>query len=322
MQKEKTENSDLISILMPTYNVEKFVEEAVRSILFQTYKNFELIIVDDCSTDKTFEILARLAEEDMRIKLYRNEVNSKICKTLNKAFQHSKGAYIGRMDGDDISTPKRFEILKHFLDENKYINLVGSNMITIDEDGNELSQKRYIRTNQYIQRGNHYQPCIAHIWLARREVYEVLNGYRDVPYVEDWDFLLRGENQGFKYANIDAFIYKCRIRNGNTGTTNGLRQRKAGRYILKLYKKEKDSHRDEFNENDYLKAIKCTEDEQKKYQKAAKDLDLAIHSRKNKTTLVKYTIKAFFESKFIARYLYETTILRIVFKIESSRSRG
>ena len=317
MKKEKMANADLISILMPTYNVEKFVEEAVRSVLCQTYKNFELIIVDDCSTDKTFEILMRLAKEDNRIKLYRNEVNSKICKTLNKAFQHSGGAYIGRMDGDDVSTPERFEILKQFLDENKNIDLVGSNMITIDEDGNELAQKRYTRTNPYIQWGNRYQPCIAHIWLARREVYDALNGYREVPYVEDWDFLLRGENQGFKYANVDAFIYKCRIRNGNTGTTNGLRQRKAGRYIFKLYKREKKSHRDEFDENSYLKAIRCTEREQKKYRKAAEDLDIAIHSRSDKLRLIRYTLKAFGGSEYIARYLYDVTIVRLLQKVEN-----
>ena len=197
---------ELISILMPTYNVEKFVEEAVRSILCQTYKKFELIVVDDCSTDMTFEILQRLASEDERIKLFRNEVNSKICKTLNKALKYARGKYIGRMDGDDISTPDRFRVLKNFMDEHPDVALVGSNMITIDEDGREISRKRYVQTNRYIQWGNYYQPCVAHIWLAKREIYDSLHGYREVPYVEDWDFLLRGQNKGFCYANVDGYI--------------------------------------------------------------------------------------------------------------------
>lgn len=313
------EYKELISILMPTYNVEKFVEEAVRSVLVQTYKNFELIIVDDCSTDKTFEILQRLAAEDNRIRLFRNEVNSKICKTLNRALEYAHGEYIGRMDGDDVSTPERFEVLKKFMDEHPDVSLVGSNMITIDEDGREISRKRYIRTNRYIQLGNHYQPCIAHIWLAKREVYDTLHGYRDVPYVEDWDFLLRGQNKGFHYANADEFVYKCRIRNGNTGTTNGLRQRKAGRYVLKLNKAEKQSGRNEFNENDYVKAIEFTEKEQVKYVKAAQDLDAAIHSRDNKWKLVKYALKAMMKSKYIFRYLYESAILRLIVKIEGMK---
>lgn len=310
------ERNELISILMPTYNVEKFVEEAVRSVLLQTYKYFELLIVDDCSTDKTFDILQGLAAEDKRIRLFRNDVNSKICKTLNRALEHAKGEYIGRMDGDDISTPERFQRLKQFLDEHSDISLVGSNMITIDETGREISRKRYIKTNRYIQFGNQYQPCVAHIWLARREVYDTLEGYRNVPYVEDWDFLLRGQNRGFNYANVDEFLYKCRLRNGNTGTTNGLQQRKAGQFILRLYKKEKKFKKNKYDKKEYLQAIECTESEQKDYIKSAKDLDAAIHSRNNKYKLIEYVLKAMIESKYTRKYLFNVVIIRILVGIE------
>lgn len=319
MKKEKMANADLISILMPTYNVEKFVEEAVRSVLCQTYKNFELIIVDDCSTDKTFEILQNIATEDKRIRLFRNDVNSKICKSLNRALEYARGAYIGRMDGDDISTPERFEVLKQFLDEHLEVSLVGSNMITIDENGKEISKKkRYLQTNRYIQWGNCYQPCIAHIWLARREVYDTLHGYRDVPYVEDWDFLLRGQNKGFYYANVNEFIYKCRIRSGNTGTTNGLKQRKAGKYVLKLNEAEKKKQKDEFDENDYLNAIKYTQKEQEKYIRAAQDLDVAVHSRNNRCRLVEHALKAMVKSKYTRRYLFDVTMIRFLLKVEKN----
>lgn len=315
MQAEK----DLISILMPTYNVEQFVEEAVRSILAQTYEQLELIIVDDCSTDRTYEILQRLQEEDTRIKLYRNETNSKICKTLNRAFRYAKGAYIGRMDGDDISTPERFEIMKQFLDGHMELALVGSNMITVDEVGKEIAKKRYIKTNTYIQKGNQYQPCVAHIWLAKREIYETLGGYREVPGVEDWDFLLRGENADFQYANVDAYVYKCRIRNGNTGSTNGLKQRKAGKYIYDLHKKEAKAKKNLFKEGDYSRALVCTEVEQKNYQKAANDLNIAIHSRENKLKLMRYALKAFFESKYIAKYLFDVTMIRLLLQLENKK---
>lgn len=309
-------DQNLISILMPTYNVERFVEEAVRSILTQTYKQIELIVVDDCSTDGTYEILQRLQKEDTRIKLYRNEINSKICKTLNKAFHYAKGAYIGRMDGDDVSTPERFEVLKQFLDNHSNVAVVGSNLISIDEDGKEFSRKRYIRTNQYIQFGNRYQSCVSHFWLARREIYDMLGGYREVPFVEDWDFLLRGENAGFQYANVDEYVYKCRIRNGNTGSTNGLKQRKAGKYICNLHKKEAKIKKDLFKGSDYASAIACTEAEQKSYQKAANDLNIAIHSKKNKPKLIYYAIRAFFGSKYVAQYLLDATMVRLLLKLE------
>lgn len=307
--------NELISILMPTYNVEKFVEKAVISIINQTYKNFELIIVDDCSTDRTYEILEKLAMGNNRIKLFRNDTNSKICKTLNKAFYYARGKYIGRMDGDDISTPERFEILKRFLDEHSDISLVGSNMITIDETGKEISRKQYIKTNKYIKFGNKYQPCVAHIWLARREVYDALKGYRDVPYVEDWDFLLRGQNRGFNYANVDKFIYKCRLRNGNTGTTNGLQQRKAGKYILNLNINEKKG-KNKFNKSEYFNAIRYSKKEQEEYVKALQDLNIAIHSKDNKYKLILYTVRSIVESKYIARYILESIMVRMIFKIE------
>ena len=84
----------LVSVLMPTYNVAQYIECAVKSIIHQTYSNFELIIVDDCSSDGTYEILKQLAKEDQRVILAQNEKNSKICITLNKAWALSKGNFI------------------------------------------------------------------------------------------------------------------------------------------------------------------------------------------------------------------------------------
>lgn len=322
MQKEKIENSDLISILMPTYNVEKFVEEAVRSILYQTYKNFELIIVDDCSTDKTFEILERLAEEDDRIRLYRNDVNSKICKTLNKAYSYAKGAYIGRMDGDDVSEPERFELLKQYLEENANIDLVGSNLISIDENGVEFSRKRYPRLPRTIQWGNRFISSVSHIWLARYEVYETLAGYREVPFVEDYDFLLRGELKGFMYANIDAYVYRCRIRTGNTGSTNGLRQRKAVEYIQALHAKEKRLGCDCFCYEDYCEAIKVSEEENKQYINAAKKLNDAIQSKKQPIRLIVTTMSAMFKNRYVAKYIINAARFRCLIAIEKVMKDG
>ena len=100
---ENTKNNPLVSVIIPCYNAEKYVESAIRSIMNQTYKNLEIIITDDCSTDDTLEILQKLAKEDSRIKLYKNETNLKIVKTLNNMISQANGKYIARMDADDIS---------------------------------------------------------------------------------------------------------------------------------------------------------------------------------------------------------------------------
>ena len=306
----------LISILMPTYTVERYVEEAVRSILSQAYQNFELIIVDDCSTDDTFEILQNLAKEDHRIVLERNEKNSKICITLNKAWSMAKGDFIARMDGDDVSLPERLEVLKQFLDDHSDIDLVGSQVISINEDGDTISQKQYLRTPDFIKRGNQYGPAIVHIWMARRKVYEALNGYRNIPYAEDYDFLLRGESAGFKYANVEEYLYKVRIRSGNTGSANGLKQRKTKDFV---YKVNHQSGNSENIEELYNEAIRSTEKEQVRYEKAHRHLDIAVQSRKHPLRLVYHTIIGMLESRYVFNYMIDAVQMRRLLSEENKK---
>ena len=100
----------LVSVIIPVYNVEKYVKEAIQSIQNQTYINLEIIVIDDGSSDKTYTIVEELARNDERIKLYKNEKNLKIVKTLNRALSLANGENIARMDGDDISALDRIEI--------------------------------------------------------------------------------------------------------------------------------------------------------------------------------------------------------------------
>ncbi len=102
-------NNDLVSVIMSTYNNEKSIESSVNSILNQTYKNIEFLIIDDFSTDNTFGILNNLKNSDERIKVYRNSNNIGLTKSLNKLISKSKGTYIARQDADDISLTFRIQ---------------------------------------------------------------------------------------------------------------------------------------------------------------------------------------------------------------------
>lgn len=113
----------VISVIMPVYNGEKFLREAIDSILNQTFSNFEFIILNDGSTDKSEEII--LSYSDERIKYIKNENNLQIVKTLNKGLALAEGAYIARMDADDISYPQRFEKQYQFLEANPDIHVCG-----------------------------------------------------------------------------------------------------------------------------------------------------------------------------------------------------
>lgn len=307
---------ELISILMPTYNVFPYIEEAVNSIIHQTYDKWELIIVDDCSTDGTYEKLLEIEKKDPRIFLYRNNENRKICKTLNKALSYAKGKYIARMDGDDISLPNRLEILKGYLDANPWCALVGSSSITIDKNGNLLSYKRTFNSWKYIKKYMMYGSCIQHIWLARREIYRRLEGYREVPYAEDYDFLLRGMRSGFKYANVEDFLYKVRIRSGNTLSTNGLYQQKAKKLVQEAYVIEKKENRDILTVSLYKDRIKCTKKELVQFEKANYHLNRALHNRNNFFIVIFESLQAAVQSKYVADLLFCALRFRVGKKME------
>lgn len=115
-----------ISVLMPAYNADAFVRGSVESVLAQTLADLELIVVDDCSTDRTGEILRGIG--DPRLRLYRNERNLGIVATLNRAHGLARGAYIARLDADDLSLPTRFEKQRRFLEQHPEVMIVGARM--------------------------------------------------------------------------------------------------------------------------------------------------------------------------------------------------
>ena len=124
-----------ISILMGIYNCEKTLEEAIDSLLKQSYKKWKLIMVDDGSQDQTYQIAARYADKYENIYLYKNNNNMGLNYTLNHCLKYADTEYIARMDGDDISMPTRLQKELDFLDMHKEYAIVSSSMIAFDESG-------------------------------------------------------------------------------------------------------------------------------------------------------------------------------------------
>ena len=131
-----------ISVIMPTYNSESFLRESIDSILNQTFKDFELIVIDDCSTDSSLKIIKEYKRKDNRIFFLKNDKNLGHNKTRNKGLKIAKGKYIAILDSDDISLEKRLEIQYAYLEKNPHIFLVGSSAIYIDENGKEQSNTK------------------------------------------------------------------------------------------------------------------------------------------------------------------------------------
>ncbi|MGY3211547.1 glycosyltransferase family 2 protein [Mucilaginibacter sp. HD30] len=202
-----------ISVILPVFNGEKFLKEAVRSILNQTYTNFELIIIDDCSTDATPDILTQF-NSDVRVRVIRNKANLKVVKTLNKGIQLSHGEYIARMDADDISHPERLEKQVAFLESNPTIGICGT---WVETFGAENKVMRAAIEHEHIKvRLFFVNPMFHPSIMFRRDVLQANASVYDEQYTnaEDYGLWVRLIDK-VKFANIPTVLLKYRIHDTN-----------------------------------------------------------------------------------------------------------
>ncbi len=203
----------VVSVIMPAYNGEKYINEAIESIINQTYQDWELIIVDDCSLDETVSIVKRYLS-DNRIKLYQNENNQGIAASRNKAIQKSNGKYIAIQDDDDISFPERLKEEVRFLDEYEDIDAVAGHWLKVDETGNNiLSLFSAYKNPRFVKAHLLLQDCIGNgSAMFRKDIiqkHSVL--YRDnMLGMEDYCFWIEFSKCGTISA-IDRIVYKQRV---------------------------------------------------------------------------------------------------------------
>lgn len=135
---------ELVSIIMPAYNADKYIKQSIESVITQTYTNWELIIVNDCSTDSTFEIASKYSVKDSRIKVINLEKNSGVAAARNKALEVSQGVFIAFLDSDDIWKPNKLEIQINFMvKENVEFSYTAYEWI--DKDSNRLNKKIFVQ---------------------------------------------------------------------------------------------------------------------------------------------------------------------------------
>lgn len=156
-----------ISVVMPTFNSEKYLKEAIDSILKQTFSDFELIIIDDMSCDNTKNIV--LSYQDSRIRFIENK-SKNISKALNIGIQHSKGEYIARMDSDDVSLPERLKKQYEFLENNKHISILGTNVIEISEYGDFLRKSSFIKKPTIIDALSSCVVCHPTVMFRKKDL--------------------------------------------------------------------------------------------------------------------------------------------------------
>ena len=210
-----------VSVIMSVYNGEKYLREAIDSILNQTFTDFEFIIINDGSTDGTREILESYS--DSRIRLIHQE-NIGLTKSLNRGLKLARGEYIARQDADDVSYPERLSYQVVFIEKRPDVVLVGTHASFIDQRGTEFSVWRPPATHDAIRKqmlkGNSF--CHGSV-IFRKECLNTVGSYREqFRYTQDYDLWFRISDQ-YEVANIERILYKFR-RNSHTISRKKLSQ--------------------------------------------------------------------------------------------------
>ena len=208
----------LVTVLMPVFNGEEFLKEAIESILTQTYINFEFLIINDGSTDDSERIIR--SYKDSRIKYIKNEINLRLIETLNKGIQLANGKYIARMDADDVCDSRRLELQVEFLEKNLEYGLVGARGVSIG--GLVEIKYHYPSEHNSIQFAlSLYNPFLHSCITYRKELLEV-NKFEynsRYPHCEDYELWLRMIKYT-KFYNLPEFLIKIRVHDNQVTKQN------------------------------------------------------------------------------------------------------
>lgn len=281
----------MISIAIPAYNAGKYIAQCLDCMLAQTYPDFEIVLVDDGSTDDTAQIVA--GYDDPRICYYKNEKNMGIVYTLNRAYSLCRGEYIARMDADDIASQQRLEKQLALLESNPRLGLVAcwfqhfGDLDSVVYTGVEPEEIRckLLTTLQLMHSG----------WLMRRELVDGGLAYREeYRYAEDWDFLVRA-SRVTELGNVPEVLMLYRIYGDQSSHVfNGPQKAAADRvardqleYLgLELTEEQFDLYRRAFGRREIL----LSTDEMEALLKILKDLEAANEKKKfyNRETLHRF----------------------------------
>ncbi len=206
------ENGPLVSVIVPSYNHEKYVKDTIESILNQTYKNIELIVIDDGSKDNSPRILEELSKKHGFLFIHRP--NKGLTATLNEALKLAKGKYICFCASDDMYLPHKIEKQVKFMEENPEYGMCHGNVKFLKDEriiDNKKKPEKEIDFEELLMR----DPIFAVTVMVRKEVFDKVGPYDESLYVDDWDMWLRIAFAGFRIGYIDDYLAIYRLHETN-----------------------------------------------------------------------------------------------------------
>lgn len=228
----------VVSVIIPNYNSEFYIEKAIRSVLEQSLKDFELLVIDDCSTDSSLEIIQKIAESHSNIKLIALPQNAGVARARNVGLENAKGKYIVFMDSDDLMMGDRLKDTVEIFEEDQEINMVFGSYIAIDEAGEFLNRELFFP--DYLNNDNIllHELKRNYLWTGlgaiRREIAEKYRFDETLPSSEDYDYFLKLVYDGYQYYFHPKPIIQYRIHNNNSSAKMN-KSLKATQIILDKY---------------------------------------------------------------------------------------
>jgi glycosyltransferase involved in cell wall biosynthesis len=214
-----------VSVVMSVYNGSGLLGQAVESLLKQSFVDFELIIIDDKSTDGSLDIISKLAQLDGRIRVIKNDINLGLTKSLNVGIRASVAEYVARMDADDISYADRLLNQVDFLDNNRDCGLVGSWAKVINERGEFIRDLKYPTDHQSVCADLiKYNPFVHSSIMMRKKILEGVGLYDEgYKYAQDYELYFR-LSKTCQLANLPLFLVASRVNEGSITSRSNRKQ--------------------------------------------------------------------------------------------------
>jgi len=236
-----------ISVVMPAYNAEKYLDESISSILNQTFSDFEFIIIDDASRDNSKSIIKKFQRKDRRIKFLQNKRNLGVALTRNKGLKIARGEYIATFDADDISLPQRLEIQKNYLENHPSIFLIGSSAILIDEKGDKMGVFKKLDNSKKVKKKLLKSNPIINSSTMFRNKGNLF--YRDkFDGADEYDLFLRLLTEGKNITNLPYFLVKYRMNPGSISFRKRSKQKYFTKKIQEMYHQRKTYGEDSYDQ--------------------------------------------------------------------------
>ncbi|KHO47138.1 MAG: hypothetical protein QJ16_C0007G0037 [archaeon GW2011_AR1] len=229
-----------ISVVLPAYNGEKYLNESIQSILNQTFNNFEFIIINDGSIDNTLEIIKKYKKKDKRILLIDNKKNRGASESLNSGFKIAKGKYIACFCADDISHPKRLELEFNYLETHSSIFLVGSSGVYINEKGKEIRRFRKYDNYKIISWRLRKSCSILFPSIMFRNE-GVVSIDKNFSPADDYNLYFELLKKGKNLTNISPFLVKIRVHKESLSVSKNKKQDDSRKRVVKKFKELKDN---------------------------------------------------------------------------------